>query len=73
MPQAGIGPAGRGLDGPVADQLVDGHPEGLGQGGEVAGRGLLGVGLVVGDHPLRGADGQAELALAEATGFADAA
>ena len=72
VPQAGIGPAGRGLDGAVADQLVDGHPEDLGQGGQVAGRGLFGVALVVGDHPLRGADGLAELALAEAAGFADA-
>jgi len=73
VPQAGIGAAGGGLDRAVANQLVDGHPEDLGQGGEVAGRGLLGVGLIVGDHPLRGADGLAELALAEAAGLADAA
>jgi YD repeat-containing protein len=39
----------------------------------VAGRGLLGVGLVVGDHPLGGADRLAELVLAEAAGCAEAA
>lgn len=59
-PQAGIGAAGRGLDGLVADQLVGGQPEDLGQSREMAGRGLLGVGLVVGDHPLGDADGLAE-------------
>jgi hypothetical protein len=39
----------------------------------VAGRRLLGVSLVVGDHPLGGADGLAELVLAEAAGFTKAA
>jgi len=41
VPQAGIGPAGGGLDGAVANQLIDGHPEDPSQGGEVAGRSLV--------------------------------
>lgn len=72
-PQPGIGPTRRHLDGLVADQRVDGHPEDPGQRREVVGGCLLGVGLVVGDHPLGDADGLAELLLAEAAGFTEAA
>ena len=52
---------------PLADQVSDLPPFILsGQGCKVAGRGLSRLNLVVGDHPLGGAEGLAELVLAEA-------